>query len=68
VSARQDVFVVERGVEKRFGPDVLPLSSLVPGYDRNREAALAMLDWLEARADVDPTLAAAIRELAAASD
>jgi hypothetical protein len=34
------------------------------GYDRNRESALALLDWLEPRADVDATLAAAIRRLA----
>jgi hypothetical protein len=61
------VFVIERGAEKRFGPKVLPLAALVPGYERNREAALAMLEWLEGRADVDATLAAAIRDLAAAS-
>jgi hypothetical protein len=68
VGPRQDVFVIERGAEKRFGPDVLPLAALVPGYERNREAALAMLEWLEARVNVDATLSAAIRELAAASD
>lgn len=61
---RQDVFVVERGVERRWGPDVLPLAQMVPGYDRNREAALTILDWLESRAEVDPTLAAEIRRLA----
>jgi hypothetical protein len=37
---------------------------MVPGYDRNRDAALAILAWLEAHADVDPVLAGAIRELA----
>ncbi len=61
---RQDPFVVERGAEKRFGAELLPLASFVPGYQRNREAATAMLVWLEARADVDPALAAAIRDLA----
>jgi hypothetical protein len=60
----QDLFVVERGAERRFGPDVLPLAQLVPGYAHNREAALAMLEWLEARADVSEVLAAAIRQLA----
>jgi hypothetical protein len=60
----QDLFVVERGAERRFGPDVLPLARLVPGYAHNREAALAMLEWLEARADVSEVLAAAIRQLA----
>jgi hypothetical protein len=61
---RQDAFVIERGVEKRFGREVLPLADMIPGYERNREAALAILEWLEARADVDPALAAAIRRLA----
>jgi hypothetical protein len=36
----------------------------MPGYERNREAALAMLAWLEAHADVDQRLASAVRELA----
>lgn len=65
--ARQDVFVVERGAERRFGPEVLPLAALVPGYGHNREAALAMLEWLEARVDVSEVLAAAIRRLAVES-
>jgi hypothetical protein len=60
---RQDAFVVERGAEKRFGPDALPLSSMVLGYTRNREAAVAILAWFEAHADVDDVLAAAIRDL-----
>jgi hypothetical protein len=64
-SARQDAFALERGAERRFGQDVLPLSSIVLGYDRNGEAAVAILDWLEARAHVDRTLAAEIRRLAA---
>lgn len=63
-SPRQDPFALERGVEKRFGPDVLPLSRIVVGYDRNAEAALVILEWLEARVDVDSTLAAEIRRLA----
>lgn len=64
VAPRQDVFAIERGAELRFTPDVLPLAALVPGYGRNREAALAMLAWLEQRAEVDQGLAAAIRALA----
>lgn len=58
---RQDVFAIERGVERRFGSDVLPLAAFAPGYGRNRDAALAILEWLEARAHVDDALAAAIR-------
>ena len=62
-TGRQDVFAVERGAEGRFGATV-PLAAMVPGYDRNREAAVAILAWLETHADVDPVLGAAIRELA----
>jgi hypothetical protein len=61
----RDEFAVERRVEMRYGADVLPLAEMVPGYEHNREAALVILTWLEARADVDETLAAAIRALAA---
>lgn len=61
----QDAFALERGVERRFGADVLPLAEIVLGYARNREAAAAMLVWLEAHADVDPVMAAAVRELMA---
>ena len=63
---QQDMFAVERGAERRFDRDRLPLAELMPGYDRNREAALAMLAWLEAHADVDQRLASAVRELASA--
>lgn len=63
-AARQDPFAVERGAERRFPPDVLPLSRIVLGYDRNRDAAIAILEWLEARAGVDAKLAAEIRRLA----
>ena len=61
---QQDLFVIERGAERRFGPGVLPLAELAPGYGHNREAALAMLEWLEARTEVNAVLAAAIRQLA----
>ena len=62
---RQDPFAVERGAETRFDPEVLPLAAMVPGYERNVEAALAILAWLEARVEVSRPLADAIRELAA---
>jgi hypothetical protein len=61
---QQDDFVIERGVEDRFGADGLPLAEMVLGYEHNREAALAILEWLEAHADVDDALAAAVRRLA----
>jgi len=63
--ARQDPFTIERAAETRFGAEILPLASMVPGYERNREAALAILEWLESRVDVHPTLANEIRRLAA---
>ncbi|HST16351.1 MAG TPA: hypothetical protein VLK36_01690 [Gaiellaceae bacterium] len=61
----RDPFAVERRAEGRFPAELLPLAELVPGYERNGEAALAMLEWVEARAEVSRALADAIRELAA---
>jgi hypothetical protein len=61
---RQDPFAVERGAEMRFAERELALATLVPGYERNLEAALAILEWFEARVLVNQALAAAIRELA----
>jgi hypothetical protein len=62
-----DPFAVERRAEVRFGADALPLTELAPGYERNREAALAVLAWLDARFEIDPVMAAAIRGLCARS-
>ncbi len=59
----QDAFVVDRGVERRFGPDVLPLADLVPGYEDNALAAETLLGLLEAHVEVDPSMAAAVRDL-----
>jgi hypothetical protein len=61
--ARQDVFVIDRGAERRFGPDLLPLADLVPGYERNAHAAATLLALLEAHVDLDPTIVAAVRDL-----
>ncbi len=63
-AARQDPFTVERAVERRLDATVLPLGDLVPGYDRNRDAALALLGVLEGLVPVDGRMAQAIRELA----
>ena len=63
----QDVFVVDRGVERRFGPDLLPLADLVPGYERNAVAAQTLLDLLERHVELDPTIVAAVRDLIARS-
>jgi hypothetical protein len=37
---------------------------MVPGYDRNVDAAVTILEWLEARVEVSQALADAIRVLA----
>ena len=63
--AQQDVFVVDRGVERRFGPELLPLADLVPGYERNAHAAATLLGLLETHVELDPTIVAAVRGLIA---
>ena len=65
-AGRPEVFEVGRGAQRGSGPD-MPRAAMVPGYDRNRAAALAVLAWLEAHTSVDPALAVAIRELATSS-
>ncbi len=61
---RQDPFAVERGAETRFTPEQLPLAAMVTGYQWNDDAALAILEWLESRVEVNEALADAIRRLA----
>jgi hypothetical protein len=63
-AARQDAFAVDRAVERRLDASLLPLHALAPGYDHNREAALAILDALEGLVPVDARMAQAIRDLA----
>lgn len=62
---RRDVFDPTRRVEQAWPPEVLPLSLMVPGYGRNREAAAVVLGWLESRYDVDTVIASAVRALLA---
>lgn len=62
---RRDPFEPSRRVEQAYPPDVLPLARMVPGYERNREAAAEMLTWLKERFDVDPVIAAAIESVLA---
>ena len=64
IRPRQDLYAIERGAEKRFGPELVPLSSFVPGYEHNAEAAVAILGWFQVHATVDGRLAAEIRDLA----
>ena len=65
---QQDVFAVERGVERRFGPDVLPLADLVPGYERNAHAARTLLGLLEQYVELHPAMVAAVREVLGAAE
>ncbi|MEU6415332.1 hypothetical protein [Microbispora sp. NPDC046933] len=60
---RRDPFEPSRRVEQAYSPDVLPLAEMVPGYERNRQAATVTLNWLEQRFAVDPVIADAIRRL-----
>ncbi|WP_416903843.1 hypothetical protein [Micromonospora echinospora] len=67
VTHRRDPFDPTRRVEQAYPPEALPLAAMVPGYRANRAAARVVLEWLEARFPVDPVIAAAIRNLLAAS-
>jgi hypothetical protein len=57
---RRDPFEQSRRIEQAYPPDILPLAAMVPGCERNREAAAFTLAWLKARFEVDPAIAAAI--------
>lgn len=52
-----------RRVEQAFPPEVLPLAQMVPGYDRNWDAARVTLAWLRDRFAVDPVIGGAIESL-----
>ncbi len=58
---QRDPFEATRRVESSFAD--VPLSAMVPGYDDNRAAAQATLEWLTARHDTDPAIVEAIRAL-----
>ena len=57
---QQDVFAVDRGVERRFGPDLLLLADLVPGYEHNAHAARTLLRLMEQHVELDPAMLAAV--------
>ncbi|ACO46579.1 hypothetical protein DEDE109153_07295 [Deinococcus deserti] len=59
----EDVFAVERRFEQRFPEVATQLPAFAPGYVRTPQAALAILEWLEARVPVNAAMAAAIRHL-----
>ena len=66
--SQQDVFVVDRGVERRFTADVLPLADLVPGYEHNARAAQTLLGLLEGHVELDRAIVGAVRELIGRSE
>lgn len=58
-----DPFEASRRIERASVPDGLPLDRMAPGYDKNLEAARAVLAWLTDHHDTDPVIVAAIHEL-----
>ena len=60
-TAAKDTFSNERRFERRYPRVARQLPSFAQGYDRNRESALAILDFLEQQFSVNAELAAAIR-------
>ncbi len=65
---QQDVFAVDRGAEGRFGPDLLPLADLVPGYEHNAHAARSLLRLMEQHVDLDPAMLTAVRDVLALAE
>ena len=61
--ALRDQFAGERRFERRFPGVAAHLPLFVQGYERSRESAAAILSFLEARFEVSPAMARAIREL-----
>lgn len=61
--ALRDAFATERRFEQRQPGTTAYLPGWMQGYRRNRESALNILAWLDARFPVDPAVVRAIREL-----
>ncbi len=58
-----DPFVPERRFERRFPDLAAQASAWLQGYEKNRESALSILNFLEDHFEVNGSIAAAIREL-----
>jgi hypothetical protein len=58
-----DPFNAERRYEARYPDMAVVLPALAQGYDRNRESALASLNFLEMHFNVSPVMKRAISEL-----
>jgi hypothetical protein len=66
--AQKDPFNRERRFEQRFPGLGRQLPHFIQGYERSRESALAILDFLEKHFEVNPALAGEIRRLAMEQD
>ncbi|HWG85152.1 MAG TPA: hypothetical protein VNT60_06705 [Deinococcales bacterium] len=62
-SGTRDPFGAERRFERRYPQVAASLPAMMPGYGRNREAAVCILEWLEAHVEVHPRMALEIRKL-----
>ncbi|HSN89449.1 MAG TPA: hypothetical protein VL025_21980 [Thermoanaerobaculia bacterium] len=62
-AASRDRFSLERRFEQRFPGLASELPAFQQGYERSRESARAILDFLERRFEVNAAMARAIREM-----
>lgn len=62
-AADVDPFTPERRYERRFPATARALPAFIQGYERSRESAAAILDFLEQHVAVNPQLARRIRAL-----
>ncbi|HNK64236.1 MAG TPA: hypothetical protein PKL78_14135 [Anaerolineales bacterium] len=62
-AARMDIFSIERRFEKRFPQVAQELPNFIQGYEHSIGSAQAILDFLEQHFEVNPAIAAAIRQL-----
>ena len=60
---QQDEFAPDRRFEQRYSGIAEHIAMWMQGYERNRESALAILNFLEQHLTVNPAIAAAIRRL-----
>ena len=59
----RDAFANERRFERRFPAIAEELPRFIQGYERTRESARAILDWLEGHFEIDRSMAQAVRLL-----
>ncbi len=63
-----DPYSRERRFEQRFPTTAARMPEFIQGYDRNRESAAAILEFLQSNFNLNPQLAAEINRLAHAAD